>query len=104
MADILQRHFNIHKALEPFISEITSFRSLQAQTNALISGVFALNFLESSSSEVAILDLLVEAGGDEEILVNYVTGQEAYKQEEDWENTMVRDKGSVSIVGPMLTL
>lgn len=79
----LQRHFNISKALRPFVSKPNQFRSELGKHNALISGIFALDFLELASANVPILDLCVEAGAQTDNLINYI------EEHEDYEKTMV---------------
>jgi hypothetical protein len=56
----------------------------------LISGVSALNFFELGWSNVPILDLFVEAGGQTDGLVAYIKDREDYNEEENLEITMVR--------------
>ena len=86
----LQRWFNVNILLGPFVSDSCMFRSELGKHDALISGVSALNFFELGWSNVPILDLFVQAGGQTEGLVAYITDRENYDKEEDLETTMVR--------------
>jgi hypothetical protein len=86
----LQRWFNTNILLRPFVSDSCIFRSELGKHDALISGVSALNFFELGWSNVPILDLFVEAGGQTDGLVAYIKDREDYNEEENLEITMVR--------------
>lgn len=85
----LQRCFNINTLLRPFVSDPRIFRSELGKHDALISGVFALNFFELGWSNVPVLDLFVEAGGQTDEIVTYIKDHEDYDKEDYLESTMV---------------
>jgi hypothetical protein len=86
----LQRCFNPNILLRPFVSDPRILRSELGKHDALISGVFALNFFEFGWSNVPVLDLFVEAGGKTDGLVAYIKDREDYDKEDYLEITMVR--------------
>ena len=85
----LQRRFNINKLLCPFVSDVQRFRSELGKHDALISGGFALSFFDLGWSNVPVLDIFVEAGGQTDGLVAYIKNSEGYDKEDYLENTMV---------------
>ena len=85
----LQRCFNINTLLSPFVSDPRIFRSELGKHDALISGVFALNFFELGWSNVPVLDLFVEVGGRTDEIVTYIKDHEGYDKEDYPEITMV---------------
>lgn len=85
-----QRYFDINTRLRSFVSDPCMFRSQLGKHDALISGIFALNFLESGWSNVPILDLFVKAGGQTDGLVTYIKDHEGYNKEDRLEITNVR--------------
>lgn len=85
----LQRRFNINRLLCPFVSDVQRFRSELGKHDALISGGFALSFFDLGWSNVPVLDIFVEAGGQTDGLVAYIKNSEGYDKEDYLENTMV---------------
>lgn len=85
----LQRCFNINMLLRPFVSDPRVFRSKLGKHNALISGVFALNFFELGWSNVPVLELFVEVGAQTDELVAYIKDNEDYDREDYLDITMV---------------
>lgn len=65
--DFERRAFNINTALKRFFANPLAFRSLQARTGSLISGSFALQFLNRTCYEGSDLDLYVHSGHTEEV-------------------------------------
>ncbi|KAI0083368.1 hypothetical protein BDY19DRAFT_910652 [Irpex rosettiformis] len=59
MRDYFPRAFNINKHLSHFFDDPLAFRSLQAQTNTLISGSSALQFFDRSIYQGSDLNLYV---------------------------------------------
>ena len=50
---------DINRRLRRFVSKPTEFRSLQAETNALISGTFVLSFVEAHDECISIPEIFV---------------------------------------------
>jgi hypothetical protein len=76
--------------LRPFVSDPRIFQSELGKHDALISGVFALNFFQFGRSNVPVLDLFVKAGGQTDGLVAYIKDYANYDNEDYLEITMVR--------------
>jgi len=68
----LQRRFNINILLRPFVSDPYTFRSELGKHDALISGVFALDFFELGWPNVPILDLFVQTGAQADEIQRYI--------------------------------
>lgn len=59
LKDYSRRAYNINKHLSRFFTEPLEFRALQAQTNAVVSGSTALQFMDRTLYEDSDLDLYV---------------------------------------------
>jgi len=80
LKDSLRRkHLNINIRLRDFVANPEMFRSQLGKYDALISGVFALNFFELSRWKVPNLDILVRAGSHADEFENYIRDQEGYE-------------------------
>ena len=86
----LQRYFNLDMLLRPFVSDPRIFQSELGKHDALISGVFALDFFQFDRSDVPVLDLFVKTGGQTDGLVAYIKDCANYDNEEHLEITTVR--------------
>ncbi|KAI0083370.1 hypothetical protein BDY19DRAFT_910654 [Irpex rosettiformis] len=67
MRDYFSRAFDINNHLSRFFDDPLAFRSLQAQTNTLISGSFALQFFDRSVYQGSDLNLYVPSLHHKEI-------------------------------------
>lgn len=75
---LLPSQWNLNGCLRRFVRNPTGLRSEMATSSALISGSFALQFLERSSWRSADLDIYVKHGQGSESLHNYLVQLEGY--------------------------
>jgi len=75
--------WNINSKLRAFLGDPIAFRSRLAQCNALISGSFALQFLERVVWPESDLDIFVEDGPGSLSLCDYLSNEEGYSRGKD---------------------
>lgn len=89
VAAFKNRAFNINRHFSRYFNDPVSFRSLQANTNTLVSGSDALQFLDRTFYPESDLDLYTHPGHSFE-LARFLVDAEGYhfapceQQEEDW--------------------
>ncbi|KAI0674150.1 hypothetical protein C8Q78DRAFT_966847 [Trametes maxima] len=76
--DYKSRAFNINKRLSRFFDHPNTFRSLQKQTAAIISGSFALQFFDRTYYEESDLDLYVHPDSSCILLGQHLIESEGY--------------------------
>ncbi|KAI0012491.1 hypothetical protein F4779DRAFT_614462 [Xylariaceae sp. FL0662B] len=77
--DIIANEWNINTKLERFIKHPVGFRSQLGKSDALISGSFALQFLERVVWPESDLDIMVQDGENLEGLARFLTETEGYE-------------------------
>ncbi|KAF2673679.1 hypothetical protein BT63DRAFT_476162 [Microthyrium microscopicum] len=80
---IYESEWNINSKLRPFLCDPVGFRNQLALCNGLISGSFALQFLERVTWPESDLDIFVEDGVDAECMCEYLIEEEGYIQGEE---------------------
>ncbi|KAF5232816.1 hypothetical protein FANTH_12795 [Fusarium anthophilum] len=75
----------INAALKSFVTDATMFRSQLGHYNAIISGPFALNFLQLSRNKVLELDIFIKEGADADRFTDYLQTTEEYKNDAEVE-------------------
>jgi hypothetical protein len=78
---VFRMRYNIERALAPFFSSAKEFRNVQAKTDALISGWFAIDFFDRRNPvrDEAMFQIQVECASRDVMLT--------YLQEDGWEIT-----------------
>lgn len=76
--------------LRKFVQDPKILRSQLGEQNALIGGVFALNFFQLGKHDVPFLDILVEEGDRLDRMLRYIQDEEGYEESGQIKNYMVR--------------
>jgi hypothetical protein len=92
---IYKSEWNINSKLRSFVRDPIAFRSRLAQSNALISGSFALQFLERVVWPESDMDIFVEDGPGFQLMCDYLTVDEGFSRE---------DKGRIGYIDISLNM
>ena len=76
---VSQQHWNVDRDLMRFVKDPRRFRNQLGESDALISGSFALQFFERQCWEESDLDIFVEEGEGARELERYLNNVEEYQ-------------------------
>lgn len=79
LKDYFRKQHDINSRLRHFVADPDLFRCQLVKNDALISGGFALSFLELSRLQVSNLDIVVRLGNSAGEFESYVRDQEGYE-------------------------